>query len=246
MKKLHLKSLVVGLVFGVMLASTSVAFASGKISAVYSEMKLLVNGQAKSLKTKPVTINKTDYVSLNEISTLLGYTAQYNDKTKTYTISNKSSVPAKEAGVGNVKGAITWQYNDFVGTKADVGAKVFLIPTSFDKKSITADESNLYSMIGAVPKGSGLQFVKVNGFGQYELNDIPAGKYYIVISSKNTTRNSDEDLSDYVVSTLKPLFADWDTFVLFNLKLTNHEVREIEIKKGKTLDVSYDFGNTYY
>jgi hypothetical protein len=245
--KVHFKSLAIGLVFGVTIASTTVAFASNTVQGVFSQIKLVVNGQSKQLNSKPVNINKTDYVSLKEVATLFGYTTKYDEKTKTYSINNQKQTPAptQNVGVGNLKGTITWQYNKVIGTKGDVGAKIFLIPKNFDKSKISKSDGELFATIGSVPKDSGLQYVKANGYGDYELSGIQAGKYYLVISSKNTTRNFQEDLSDYVVSTLKPIIPNWDIFVQFNLHMNKHEVKEIEITKDKTLDVSYDFGNTF-
>ena len=45
-------------------------------------------------------------------------------------------------GYGNVTGLITWQYNDYVGTKPDVGAKVMLIPLNHKPQ-----EDDNYSML---------------------------------------------------------------------------------------------------
>lgn len=67
------------------------------------------------------------------MATLFGYTTKYDEKTKTYSINNQKQTPAptqapaptQNVGVGNLKGTITWQYNKVIGTKGDVGAKIF-------------------------------------------------------------------------------------------------------------------------
>ncbi|MDX1806603.1 MAG: S-layer homology domain-containing protein [Paenisporosarcina sp.] len=148
------------------------------------------------------------------------------------------------SGVGTVKGSVTWQYNDFIGTKPDVGAKVFLIPNGFKHTNFT--DLNLFTMIGSIPKLSNLHYAKVDGFGYYELNDVPAGDYTIIITSKNTTRNPDSDIMVKLV--LEKLLGptNYALFELFNLKINKHEWYSIEVKKDRTLNVSKDFGNTYY
>ncbi len=160
----------------------------------------------------------------------------------------KQTKPAKPIIIqkGNIKGAITWQYNDFIGTKPDVGAKIFLIPRSFDKNKISDLDANLYAMVGIVPQNSGLFFTKANGYGNYEINGMPIGKYVVVIVSDKTKRNPEEPIDDYTTFVLKPLIKNWDVFVQFNLDLKKFEVKEIEIKTNETTEYSYDFGNTYY
>ncbi|SDO14827.1 hypothetical protein SAMN04487897_1094 [Paenibacillus sp. yr247] len=149
-------------------------------------------------------------------------------------------------GTGKLKGTVTWQYNNFIGTKPDVGAQIYLIPTDFDSDSITESEAKLFTLIGSIPENTKLNYVKANGYGNYELNSVPAGSYYVVIVSEKTRRNLNENLSEYVTSVLKPLMKDWDNFSTFRLKSNKHELKRIEIKTNETLDVSYDFGNTYF
>lgn len=154
--------------------------------------------------------------------------------------------PPIVTSTGSLKGSVTWQYNNYVGTKADVGAKVFLIPKGFKHANYTELDLELFAIIGSVPKGSNLHFAKVNGFGSYEINDVPVGEYLIIISSKNTTRDLDESIDFQNV--LEPIIGtkNYPTFELFNLKSKKHEWKNIEIKKDKTIDVSHDFGNTYF
>jgi hypothetical protein len=153
-------------------------------------------------------------------------------------------VPVVPVTYGNLKGSVTWQYNNYIGTKPDVGAKVFLIPEKF--KNNNYKDLELFSMGITIPDKSNLHFAKVNGFGGYEIQDVPVGKYWILISSKNTTRNMDETTSFKPI--LLPLFGakEYKTFELFNLSYSKHEYELIEIKKDKTLDFSHDFGNTYF
>lgn len=154
--------------------------------------------------------------------------------------------PPVVTGTGSLKGSVTWQYNDFVGTKADVGSQVFLIPIGFKQKNFTKSQMDLYSTIGSIPAKSNLQYAKVNGFGAYEITDIPVGKYHIIISSKSTNRDMDSPLS--LEGTLKPLLGstNYDAFFLFNLSYRKSQWSTIEIKKDKTIDYSHDFGNTYF
>lgn len=146
---------------------------------------------------------------------------------------------------GSVKGAITWQYNTFIGTKPDTGAKIFLIPTNFDKNSVTEAESMSFGSIGSVPKGKKLFFAKANGYGNYEINNIPTGKYIIIISSNKTTRDFNKAIDDYDTNLLKSLIRDYEHFEIMNLKLNKYMIRTVEVNANQIKDFSYDFGFTY-
>ncbi|GEC92824.1 hypothetical protein [Brevibacillus brevis] len=153
--------------------------------------------------------------------------------------------PALPTPKGSLKGTITWQYNDFVGTKPDVNAKILLIPTGFDKNTITDVEEGVFA-IGTVPKNSGLFAAKANGYGNYEIGNLPAGEYHILVVSAQTTRNIKEPVDEYFTSILKPYIRNWDSFVRISLLHYKYELSTITIEEDQTLDFSHDFGNTYF
>ena len=87
---------------------------------------------------------------------------------------------------GSLTGVITYQYNDYVGTRADVGAKVLLmqinhIPTNKDESNI----GGMYNIFGDPTVYSS----EVDGFGHYYFDNVPAGKYFLLILSKETNQS---------------------------------------------------------
>ncbi|MGF9910489.1 hypothetical protein [Brevibacillus porteri] len=146
---------------------------------------------------------------------------------------------------GALKGTITWQYNDFVGTKPDVNAKILLIRTDFDKNTITDVEEGVFA-IGLAPKNSGLFAGKANGYGNYEIGNLPVGEYHIMIVSEQTTRNIMLPVDEYPITKLKPYIQKWDAFLSMSLVDKKYHVATITIEEGQTLDFSHDFGNTYF
>ncbi|OUQ86797.1 hypothetical protein B5G50_19095 [Brevibacillus brevis] len=145
---------------------------------------------------------------------------------------------------GALKGTITWQYNEFVGTKPDVNARIYLIRTDFDKNTIT-DEEEVVFAAGLAPKNSGLYVVKANGYGNYEIGNLPVGEYHILVASAKTNRNTDLPVDEYPISKLKPYIRMWDEFILMSLMTNQYKVATITIEENQTLDFSHDFGNTY-
>ncbi|MFI8715769.1 hypothetical protein [Brevibacillus brevis] len=154
----------------------------------------------------------------------------------------RTALPAQK---GALKGTITWQYNDFVGTKPDVNAKILLIRTDFDKNTITDVEEGVFA-IGLAPKNSGLFAGKANGYGNYEIGNLPVGEYHITIVSAQTNRNIMLPVDEYPITKLKPYIQKWDAFLSMSLLDKKYHVATITIEEGQTLDFSHDFGNTYF
>ncbi|TQR39104.1 hypothetical protein [Brevibacillus brevis] len=146
---------------------------------------------------------------------------------------------------GALKGTITWQYNDFVGTKPDVNARIYLIPTDFDKNTITDLEESTFLYETIAPKGSRLYAAKANGYGNYEIGNVPAGEYHILVVSKQTIRNLQEPVDDLTAYTLNPYVRDWESFEAATFLLYKHVLSKVTIEENQTLDFSHDFGNTY-
>lgn len=148
-------------------------------------------------------------------------------------------------GTGTVEGDITWQYNRYIGTKPDVGAKIFLIPIDFDPKKFKQHDLEIYSIIGSPPDNSYLYYGKTSGYGSYEISDVRTGKYLLVVSSHDTRRNPNEEV--YIEDELKErLGKAYETFYQFNVGyFNNYHWKTIEVKKNGTVNYSHDFGYTY-
>lgn len=153
--------------------------------------------------------------------------------------------PQSKAPKGNIKGTITWQWNAYIGTKPDVNARVFLIPVGFDKLSLTQQEVNDYVLTGKIPAKTDLFYKNVDGFGKYEINGIPSGKYVIIVVSKNTTRNTAEKIPDAEANLIKSLIRDYSLAEKSWLTMNKHKVETITITANQTLDYSTDFGYTW-
>lgn len=88
---------------------------------------------------------------------------------------------ALEKQTGTVKGCITYQYNEAIGTRGDVGADILLIPNDLPDGSL-----DIINAITFINLPEGCLHAEADGYGNYILQDVPVGKYVIVIRSKNT------------------------------------------------------------
>lgn len=146
--------------------------------------------------------------------------------------------------VGSLTGVITWQYNKFVGTKADVGADLMLIPAIH-----TPTENDDYTtLIFSSTKDDSIYVTEVDGSGNYYFDNIPAGKYILVIKGKNTNDSPAEQSinSSRVRKYLTGVISEKaiSNFEL-QLKIYSFDVAEIVIRENQTTRYSKDWGYTY-
>lgn len=244
MKK-SLRGLILGLVIAIMFMSTALGAQVKKtIEVVYNSVNITVNGN--KVDTDNILYEGTTYVPLRAISEMLGKEVGWDGDTNTASIDDIGRVTPNENDsikLGNIKGNITWQYNNYVGTRPDTGANIALIPTNLSKD---VDNSFFVLVLQQTSQGKdGIYTAKSDGYGAYEIQDVPVGEYYLLIFSNNT--NSDMTISDWDKERLKGVFSDKDWKRLeSNLKLNKYELKTIKIEENKTITESHDFGNTYF
>lgn len=142
---------------------------------------------------------------------------------------------------GVVKGNITWQYNDYVGTKADVGSVIFLFPIDMPKGLFTnAQALGIYS----APIPEGCFKARVDGMGEYYIDEVPVGDYVLWVISENTSPSPKMAVAsfDYINKYFSDdLLENLKSFLEFN----DCAFEEMTVSEGDNV-FSYDFGNTYY
>lgn len=144
---------------------------------------------------------------------------------------------------GSMKGVVTWQYNKVIGTRPDTGANICLISKNASKNS--NDKVFAITLVQHPNGQDGIYTAKADGYGNYEIDSIPVGQYYLLIKSNNT--NSDMTIDSYTFSILQGIFQGEEWNILQNtLKLNKYTFEEVEIKANKTIIKSHDFGYTYF
>jgi hypothetical protein len=202
----------------------------------------VVNNEKKTLTVAPRIVNGNTFIPLRFVSEATGKTVSIDPTGAIFIGKKPTELSYDVTKLGSIKGVVTWQYNKLIGTKADVGASVALIPTQVEEKL----NNTLYTLLlQSVPQGSdGIYTAKVDGFGDYNIDDVPAGDYYLLFVSSNTMSDGTIYKSDEV--DLKTIFEgdSWDQLEN-KFKLYQYELRRITIKENKTLTESHDFGYTY-
>ncbi|MBS6644108.1 MAG: hypothetical protein KH366_11075 [Clostridiaceae bacterium] len=222
-----------------------------------------VNSDGAMLANQWINYNGNDYYAgpdgafLKSTTTPDGYTVDSNGvwdqsipQIANSTENNINSVNIQipePTGYGTVKGNVTWQYNRYIGTKADVGAVVYLIPLDY---SIKGGDNEGLSMCMNTKGTNGVLYAKVDGFGQYTFDNVPCGKYRIFIKSDNTTssrRFNDEAAWEERIDALFGDILTDDELETFKTMVgfDSFYTETIEIFNGMTNTISHDFGYTY-
>jgi hypothetical protein len=145
---------------------------------------------------------------------------------------------------GKARVHVTWEYNKFVGNRADTGSLVILIPPSFHG-SIPFFVANAMSAHMAEDIGreklqpQGVYVSVVGGNGDAVFNSVPAGNYKLLIISGNTRPSSAE--SELSKQELAQYLEDTGAIVLSKTHFT-----DLTVVEGGEVEYSHDFGNTYF
>jgi hypothetical protein len=153
-------------------------------------------------------------------------------------------------------GKITWKYNDFVGTKGDTKAHVFLLPKVFDHEPVSLDQlfNDRENGNGIVirRRASGnfkdIHWTRCGGDGQYSIDRIKPGAYLVFICSNNTHGLLGQSKK---YETNRQEFSKWFTLedgysdVLRSLiRWNKYYIDEMDFVDGEEREFHHDFGIT--
>lgn len=223
--------------FGSKLPTGNVAFKDVKKNdSAYSAIQQLV---AAGITTgyPDGTFKPNNKLTQTHLKTFISRTDSYLKTGKKPTSNNNTS-----KGYGTLKGTVIWKYNNFIGTKGDTGAKIYLFPTNATYPGYTKQE--LFDWLERKNELKDVYRTLVDANGNYTFNNLPTGNYIAVISSKNAHRDLLETLKSH--DQLKKLFGDYNYKIFEDnvMALYKHEIRNIEIIDKSTVDFSADFGYT--
>lgn len=222
-------------------------------------VKLKIKGTKKKVKWSSskkavATVSKKGVVKAKKpgkaiITAKIGK-KKYKCKVTVKKKTNKTTKTPKTIQYGSVSGNVTYYYNKFIGHRGDTGAVVVLIPKDGKAKNLNTTDSMIYQSNSENYKKYGVYTTKVDGAGQYALQNIPTGNYIAVIVSKETTSGGwfdDEqnyyngirnEVSAYLSSSMTEAVVETVSF-------HKYTVSNITIRNNYNTILSYDFGTTY-
>ena len=78
--------------------------------------------------------------------------------------------------------------------------------------------------------------------GSYEIDDVPEGRYYLVIVAGQMDDGSADPLRTRSGEALSKYLPLWDQYAMFVIGMNSCVVQEIEITDGAMTRADYDFG----
>ena len=147
---------------------------------------------------------------------------------------------------GTIEGTITYKYNNYIGNKPDVGARLFLIPTNIPKKSIEYADLITSGIILSDKRPAGLLQTETDGNGKYKFNQVPVGEYFLLVRSHETNTHLDAGYSQ------GSLLSIWDYLNAVSESTKESRIEQkievfdkIVVSENDALTYSHDFGITY-
>ncbi|WP_051533625.1 hypothetical protein [Anaerovibrio sp. RM50] len=152
------------------------------------------------------------------------------------------------ACAGDVEGNITWQYNNFIGTKPDVGAGIYMYKEDKRASDLFADKTEEDKFLKGFVSTDGAYYAEADGYGHYKIRNLPEGQYIIYVVSRKTTRNFSDQ---------RPLMAQWDVLYKYThytskdyyaitfANVYKSVVGTVYVPASGEETFSHDFGNTY-
>lgn len=208
------------------------------------------------LDVPPMIIGGRTLVPVRFIAEALNATVEWDEQNNTVNINSNNIPETKPAQLvydnsqcGNITGVITYQYNKYVGTKPDVGAEILLMQANHTPLYSDAGIFLSFSEIENYEEDPMIYCTEVDGMGNYYLDNIPAGYYYLLILSKETNQSPEIEeinaglIDNYFSGKITAEAIEW---LKSNARLHSFEFKTIEVKANQTTRFSKDFGYTYY
>ena len=102
---------------------------------------------------------------------------------------------------GNLEITVSYFYNNFQGYKPDVGSKAYLFKSDVTQRICMDSLTMIYTSLGyffdkngKYIKDEDKQIADADVSGKINFNDLPSGKYFLVLSSKGRNMFSKKDI----------------------------------------------------
>ena len=191
-----------------------------------TEKVLIVNG--KQVDGRIILSNDRRYIAIEDLATSLNGTVSYRGNEIIMNIPTAQEVTSKspssvEISKGKIKGILTYYFNVNYGSKPDVGSEVYVVESWFDipESAVFMGFSDSFSVSvnNEIKKYPLINKTVADGTGSFEVDNVPPGKYTVVLKSKHAKGD-------------------------LTLRDSNGKVllRSVTVKPGETVDGSCDFG----
>ena len=137
---------------------------------------------------------------------------------------------------------IGWAVNGEKGERSGRTTKVQLISRDMEMTALTAEEIAAWYQKDVAPTGQPIFLAEAEENGAYEIDDVPEGRYYLVIVAGQMDDGSADPMRTRSGEGLSRYLPQWDQYAMFVIGMNSYTVQEIEVKDGAMTRADYDFG----
>ncbi|GIP32601.1 stalk domain-containing protein [Paenibacillus sp. J2TS4] len=124
-----MKKFIAGVIVGALVATGTSVYAASQITGMFADFNVLVNGNKVSLEQEPLVVDGSTYLKVREISEMLGYEVQYENVSRTISLSNdgKKYLTNDDSGKGELmeeKSVVEGKYIKDLATKYSEDGKL--------------------------------------------------------------------------------------------------------------------------
>lgn len=125
---------------------------------------------------------------------------------------------------------------------AAITANVQLIGRDMDMSRFTNEQLNAWYRDGVAPSGAPVFIAKADANGNYHIDGVPEGAYYLLIVSPNQVDTRNLPLSAAKAEEkLQAYLPDWNAFSLLVIGMNDYVVQEVLVRDGLVATANYDF-----
>jgi hypothetical protein len=214
-----------------------------------------INGQ--SIKGKVLEIDGKHFVAVEDLAQSLRGTISYSEGQIALTLSPPAGAPtalvkpaqgaipaspppqpppmaAQHLETGRIEGTLTYFFDFHTGNKPDTGSKIWLVK---DHVAIPADQDFVGSSTSLGTSANpeeyhAIQYSTADANGNFEMPDIPAGQYTLILQSAHT-KGTLRDKRDFFGRGNHPNLRD---------SIGRVETIKVLVKSGETFKATKDFG----
>ncbi len=137
---------------------------------------------------------------------------------------------------------IGWAVNREKGARRDRVTRVQLISRDMDMTALTTGEIEDWYQNDIAPAEQPIFLTETQENGSYVIDDVPEGRYYLVIVAGQMDDGSADPLRTRSGEALSKYLPLWDQYAMFVIGMNSCVVQEIEITDGAMTRADYDFG----
>jgi isopenicillin N synthase-like dioxygenase len=146
----------------------------------------------------------------------------------------------------NKSGTVSWKIGSSGDEKPAAGSVIQLIAWNDDALAdLTQDEIDAWYMRDVLPQGRHIFETTTDAKGEYHFANVPAGRYFMVTVSRQSSKDAEKTDSAKLAKELKRYLPSWDMYDLFVIGPRFYTVQQVDVQAGKESKANHMFDGSF-